>query len=116
MADLSLRAVGDEVDFDTRIVGQTGNAYAGPGRQAVGRKKAAICLIEGRVVGGKMGQIRPHSQHVLETEAKAVQYRCQMGHDVIGLGVDTFRQNPWRVRRIRHLAGYEDEPSDFYSM
>src|SRR5258708_39528146 len=64
-------ALGQQVDLDFGAAGKAGDADAGPGRPAIGRKVARVDGVHAWVVGFEVGEVDAGVDHVFEPEAEA---------------------------------------------
>src|SRR5450755_433887 len=64
-------APADQIDLDQRVIGQAGDAHASAGRQAVGRKIAAVGVVHRGIIVLEAREIDPRHDDMFEAETKA---------------------------------------------
>src|SRR5260370_4208698 len=84
----ALRLARQQIDLDKRVARQTGDADAGPRREAAGREIGLVDRVHRRVVPFEMRQIDAREYHPLEPAAGAGQDQLQVLDDTTSLRLD----------------------------
>src|SRR5216683_1921599 len=105
----ALWPLADQIDLDQRVVGKPGDADAGAGGAPIRWEILLVSLVHRRVVLLEARQINACHHNMFEAEVEAVQHDFKIFHHGLRLRDDALWQHARRCRRVRHLAGDEDE-------